>query len=90
MPSTQFKLSIGAKRQLTIPRECMELLSLKEGNEILLDVSSDHATLTPMITLPRSKFLEQLRQTSISRMGAKPTDVPLAQLLEEMGYKPQP
>jgi len=77
VPATQFKLSVGAKRQVTIPRECMALLSLEEGSDLLLDVSSDHAILTPMVSVPRSALPEGFVEKSLARLGQKPTDIPV-------------
>jgi antitoxin component of MazEF toxin-antitoxin module len=87
MATMQFRLPIGAKRQVTIPRDCMKLLSLEEGGEILLEVEGDHATLHPMVSLPRRDLPDELRQKYLSRLGAKETDIPLSEYLDHIGYK---
>lgn len=83
----QFRLPIGAKRQVTIPRDCMKLLALEEGGELLLEVAGDHAILHPMVSVPRRELPEELRKKYLSRMGAKDSDIPLSEFLEQIGYK---
>lgn len=87
MATTQFRLPIGAKRQVTIPAACMKLLSLEAGGELLLEVAGDHATLHPMVSVPRRELPEELRKKYLSRMGAKDTDIPLSEFLDHIGYK---
>jgi antitoxin component of MazEF toxin-antitoxin module len=87
MATMQFRLPIGAKRQVTIPRDCMKLLSLEEGGELLLEVEGDHAILHPMVSVPRRELPEELRKKYISRMGAKDSDIPLSEYLDHIGYK---
>ena len=82
MSSASFRLAIGAKRQVTIPRDCMRMLSLEEGGELLLEVSDHHATLTPLISVPRTELPEELRKKFEGRRGRKDTDLPLAEFLE--------
>ena len=89
MPATQFKLPIGAKRQVTIPRDCMELLSLEEGGELLLQVVGDHATLTPVVSIPRNQLPEALRKKFEARRGKKSSDIPLGEFLDKVGYEPK-
>jgi antitoxin component of MazEF toxin-antitoxin module len=86
MATTQFRLPIGAKRQVTIPRDCMKLLSLEEGGELLLEVEGDHAILHPMVNVPRRELPEELRRKYLSRMGEKPSDIPLSEFLKHIGY----
>jgi len=86
--TAQFKLPIGTKRQVTIPRDCMDLLSLQEGNELLLEVAGGRATLTPIVSVRRDELPEDLRRKFEARRGAKPSDLPLSQFLGEIGYKP--
>jgi bifunctional DNA-binding transcriptional regulator/antitoxin component of YhaV-PrlF toxin-antitoxin module len=87
MATTQFKLPIGAKRQVTIPAACMRLLSLEEGGELLLEVAGDHAVLHPMVSVPRHELPEELRQKYLARRGVKASDIPLAQFLDQIGFK---
>lgn len=86
MATVQFKLPIGAKRQVTIPRDCMDLLSLEEGGELLLEIVGDHAVLLPMVSVPRHELPEELRKKFESRRGAKSSDIPLAKFLDDIGY----
>jgi AbrB family looped-hinge helix DNA binding protein len=88
MAIVQFRLQIGAKRQVTIPKGCMDMLSLEEGGELLLEVMGDHAILLPVVSIPRRDLPENLRKRFQSRRGAKPSDIPLAKLLDDIGYKP--
>lgn len=87
MATTQFRLPIGAKRQVTIPAACMKLLSLEAGGELLLEVAGDHAILHPMVSVPRWELPEELRQKFLSRRGVKDSDIPLSEFLEHIGYK---
>ncbi len=87
MSTRQFRLSIGAKRQLTLPAELLEQLRVPERGELLVEVIGDHAVVTPMISMPRTRLPEELRCTFESRRGADPSDTPLAQFLEEAGYE---
>ena len=86
MATMQFRLPIGAKRQVTIPRDCMKLLSLEEGGELLLEVEGDHATLHPMVSVPRRDLPEELRKKYLARRGAKESDIPLSEFLKHIGY----
>jgi len=90
MATTQFKLPIGAKRQVTIPRDCMNLLSLEEGGELLLEVVGDHAVLLPVVSVPRRDLPEELRKKFEARRGKKASDIPLGEFLDDIGYKPRP
>jgi bifunctional DNA-binding transcriptional regulator/antitoxin component of YhaV-PrlF toxin-antitoxin module len=87
MASAQFKLPIGAKCQVTIPKQCMGLLSLSVGDDLLLEVEDDHAVLHPMVSIPRRELPEELWKKFEARRGAKATDVPLKTLLNEVGYR---
>ena len=90
MPIAEFKLPIGAKRQVTIPKGCMDLLSVKEGGELLLKVVGDHATLTPIISIPLSDLPPALRKKFNARRGEKANDVPLDTfLIHDLGYRPK-
>ena len=87
MPTRQFRLSIGAKRQLTLPAELLEALQVPERGELLFEVIGDYAIVTPIVSVPRTHLPEELRRTFDSRRGAQPTDIPLAQFLSEIGYE---
>lgn len=86
MAATQFKLPIGAKRQVTIPRPCMDMLSLEEGGELLLEVVGDHAILLPAVSIPRRDLPEELRKKFEARRGEKTSDIPLSKFLGQIGY----
>jgi bifunctional DNA-binding transcriptional regulator/antitoxin component of YhaV-PrlF toxin-antitoxin module len=90
MALTQFKLPIGAKRQVTIPRGCMDLLALHEGSELLLEVKGDHATLRPVVSVVRSHLPPQLRKKFEARRGRKSSDIPLAAFLGELANQSSP
>lgn len=87
MAITQFKLPIGAKCQVTIPKQCMGLLSLAVGDDLLLEVEGDRAILHPMVSVPRNELPEALWKKFAARKGARPTDIPLDTLLKEIGYR---
>lgn len=82
----QFRLSIGAKRQLTLPSELLEQLQVPERGELLVEVIGDHAMITPMVSMPRTQFPEELRRAFESRRGAHSSDIPLPQFLAAVGY----
>ena len=86
MGTVQFKLPIGAKRQVTIPRDCMNLLSLEEGGELLLEIVGDHAILLPVVSVPRRDLPEELRKKFEARRGEKSSDIPLNEYLDRIGY----
>jgi predicted RNA-binding protein with RPS1 domain/bifunctional DNA-binding transcriptional regulator/antitoxin component of YhaV-PrlF toxin-antitoxin module len=85
MAPVRFKLPIGNKRQVTIPKQCMDLLSLEEGGELLLEVVGDHAILLPVVSVPRRDLPEDIRKKFESRRGRKTSDIPLSEFLAEMG-----
>ena len=87
MAARRFRLAIGAKRQVTIPAACMELLSLEEGGELLLEIVGDHATLLPVVSIPLRDLPASLRKKFEARRGAKSSDIPLGQFLNEIGYQ---
>jgi hypothetical protein len=62
----------------------MELLSLEQGGELLLEVVGDHAVLLPAVSIPRRELPDELRRKFESRLGAKPSDIPLKALLGEI------
>jgi DNA-binding CsgD family transcriptional regulator/bifunctional DNA-binding transcriptional regulator/antitoxin component of YhaV-PrlF toxin-antitoxin module len=84
----QFRLSIGAKRQVTLPAELLEQLQVAERGELQVEVIGDVAVVTPMVSVPRTQLPEELRRTFESRRGAQPSDIPLTQFLKEIGYEP--
>jgi bifunctional DNA-binding transcriptional regulator/antitoxin component of YhaV-PrlF toxin-antitoxin module len=84
MATTQFKLPIGAKRQITIPSKAMELLSLHQGDDLLLKIVGDRAVLMPAVSVPRHELPEELWKKFSARLGAKPTDIPLDKFFEEV------
>lgn len=88
MGTAEFKLPIGAKRQVTIPKRCLDQLFLKEGGELLLKIVGDHAILLPIVSVPRRDLPEELRKKFESRRGQKDSDIPLSEFLGEIGYKP--
>ena len=71
MASLRFRLPIGAKRQITLPRALMALLSLEEDDELLVEVVGDQAVLTPVVSIPRAALPEELRRKFESRGGRK-------------------
>lgn len=89
MVTVQFRLPIGAKRQVTIPRQCMDMLALEEGGQLLLEIVGDHAILLPVVSVPRRDLPEALRKKFESRRGQKSSDIPLREFLGEMGYEGQ-
>ena len=86
MGTLQFKLPIGAKRQVTIPRQCMDILSIEEGGELLLEIVGDHAILLPVVSIPRRDLPEDLRKKFEARRGKKASDIPLGEFLHQIGY----
>jgi bifunctional DNA-binding transcriptional regulator/antitoxin component of YhaV-PrlF toxin-antitoxin module len=89
MATTQYKLFIGAKRQLTIPADCMNRLSLEKGGELLLEIVGDHAVLLPVVSIPRRDLPEELRVKFEARRGKKASDIPLGEFLGELAAKPE-
>jgi bifunctional DNA-binding transcriptional regulator/antitoxin component of YhaV-PrlF toxin-antitoxin module len=84
-----FKLPIGNKRQVTIPSKAMELLSLEQGDDLILEIAGEYAVLHPAVSVPRHELPEELWKKFAARRGAKPTDIPLKTLLEDIGYRPK-
>jgi bifunctional DNA-binding transcriptional regulator/antitoxin component of YhaV-PrlF toxin-antitoxin module len=87
MPTNQFRLSIGAKRQVTLPAELLDQLQVSERGELQIEVMGDFAVVTPMVSVPRTHLPEELRRTFESRRGSKSSDIPLARFLKEIGYE---
>jgi antitoxin component of MazEF toxin-antitoxin module len=90
MAANQFRLSIGAKRQVTLPAELLQQLQVPDRSDLFVEVINGHAVLTPMVTIPRAQLPETLRQTIQSRRGALNSDIPLAQLLQEIDFSGTP
>jgi hypothetical protein len=66
----------------------MELLSLEEGGELLLEIVGDHAVLLPVVSIPRRDLPEDLRKKFEARRGTKNSDIPLGEFLGEIGFSP--
>ena len=89
MTIATFRMPIGSKCQVTIPKPAMKLLALGVGDDLLLEVNDDHAVLHPAVSVPRHELPEALWKKFESRRGPKPTDIPLETLFKEIGYKPK-
>jgi len=50
------KIRVGAKRQLTIPREALEKLRLREGDFVELRVHDHKLELIPLAMIPRDQL----------------------------------
>ncbi len=50
------KIRLGAKRQLTIPRQALAKLRLREGDFLELRVHEDKIELVPMALIPRDQL----------------------------------
>jgi hypothetical protein len=66
----------------------MDLLSLEEGGELLLEIVGDHAVLLPVVSIPRRDLPEDLRKKFEARRGKKASDIPLGEFLGEIGHSP--
>jgi bifunctional DNA-binding transcriptional regulator/antitoxin component of YhaV-PrlF toxin-antitoxin module len=84
MGTVQFKLPIGAKRQVTIPSKAMELLSLRQGDDLLLEIVGDRAVLLPSVSVARHELPKELREQFLARRAAKDSFIPLDQFFEEV------
>jgi len=89
MTVATFRMPIGSKCQVTIPKPAMKLLALAVGDDLLLEVNDDHAVLHPAVSVPRRELPEELWKKLESRRGPKPTDIPLETLFKEIGYRPK-
>lgn len=87
MSTSRFKVSIGAKRQVTLPAEILQKLQIPERGELMVEVIGDHAVITPMVSMPRTELPEELRRTFESRRGPQSSDVPLEKFLHEEGFE---
>jgi bifunctional DNA-binding transcriptional regulator/antitoxin component of YhaV-PrlF toxin-antitoxin module len=84
MATTEFELPIGLKRQVTMPQQLMDLLSLEEGQTVLVQVEGGRAILRPMVSVVRDELPEALRKKFESRRGKKPTDIPLSAFTKKL------
>jgi len=73
--SETFTMVIGAKRQVTFPARLLELLSLKEGNEIEISVDNGQISLVPMVKVPRHFVSPALLEKMEARRGVKQSDM---------------
>ena len=81
-----FKLSVGARRQITLPARLLELFSLSEGGELYVefDLETGDAKLVPMVSIPRHLVSDSLLSEMNSRRGVKPTDLPLREFTAQV------
>lgn len=70
-----FTMVIGAKRQVTFPARLLEILSLKEGNEIEISVDNGQISLVPMVKVPRHFVSPALLEKMEARSGVKQSDM---------------
>ena len=82
METMEFTLSVGAKRQVTIPQKLMNYLELQTGSQLRLEVSGGRGTLTPMVSVPREALPSALRAKFLSRTGMKDSDLSLKEFLD--------
>jgi len=84
MSTTEFELPIGLKRQVTMPQQLMKLLSLEQGQTILVQVEGGHAILKPMVRVVRDELPPELLKKFESRRGKKSTDIPLSAFMKKL------
>jgi antitoxin component of MazEF toxin-antitoxin module len=84
MSTTEFELPIGLKRQVTMPQQLMKLLSLEQGQTILVQVEGSHAILKPMVRVVRDELPPELLKKFESRRGKKSTDIPLSAFMKKL------
>ena len=84
MSTTEFELAIGLKRQVTMPQQLMNLLSLEQGQKVLVRVEGGHAILKPMVSVVRDELPEELLKKFESRRGKKSTDIPLSAFMKKL------
>jgi bifunctional DNA-binding transcriptional regulator/antitoxin component of YhaV-PrlF toxin-antitoxin module len=84
MSTTEFELAIGLKRQVTMPQQLMNLLSLEQGQKVLVQVEGGRAILRPMVSVVREELPEALRKKFESRRGKKSTDIPLSAFMKKL------
>ncbi len=81
MAINESRLRIGAKRQVTIPRDFMKMFSLEEGGELLLQIVEDGAVLIPLVSVPCTELPKNLRKKFLARRGSKAPYIPLDNFL---------
>jgi AbrB family looped-hinge helix DNA binding protein len=55
-PRTAGRIRVGAKRQLTLPREVTRKLRLNEGDDLELRVQDGRIELVPLALIPRDQL----------------------------------
>src|ERR1022692_1170256 len=85
----QQTVTIGSKRQFTLPKTMADSMGLDEGSQLLVEMRPDCIVLHPAVSLKRADLPEELLAKYEARRGAKPTDIPLAEFLKEIGYTPR-
>jgi len=48
-------LTVSPKRQIAIPKDVCEILHIKEGDQLILEVREGRLVLEPSINIPRSQ-----------------------------------
>ncbi len=48
-------LTVSPKRQIAIPKDVCEILHIKEGDQLILEVREGELVLEPSINIPRSE-----------------------------------
>jgi antitoxin MazE len=48
-------LTVSPKRQIAIPKDICEILHIKEGDQLILEVQEGKLVLEPSINIPRSQ-----------------------------------
>jgi len=48
-------LTVSPKRQIAIPKDVCEILHIKEGDQLILEVQEGKLVLEPSINIPRSQ-----------------------------------
>lgn len=54
--ATRARIRLGAKRQLTLPRQALAKLRLREGDFLELRVADDKIELIPLALIPRDQL----------------------------------
>ena len=54
--STEQRVRLGAKRQLTLPRKALNKLRLREGDYLELRLADDRIELVPLAMVPRDQL----------------------------------
>jgi antitoxin component of MazEF toxin-antitoxin module len=69
---------------VTMPQQLMNLLSLEQGQKVLVQVEGGRAILRPMVSVVREELPEALRKKFESRRGKKSTDIPLSAFMKKL------